>query len=71
MTAIALYRVPRRLVRKAVKPLVLWLNAWRYKQSESEVDKLNSIREDASRLMRAEHQRQVKLAVRRNEIVRW
>lgn len=71
MTAIALYRVPRRLVRKAVKPLVLWLNAWRYKQSESEVDRLNSMREDASRLMRAEHQRQVKLAVRRNEIVRW
>lgn len=68
MTAL---RIARRLVRKVTKPARLWLNAWQYKQSEEEVVRLNTMREDACYRMRSEYRRQVDLAMRRTEIVRW
>jgi hypothetical protein len=46
-----------RIVRRSIKPARLWINAWQYKRSEA--------------VMCRERERQVRLAMRRTEIVRW
>lgn len=66
-----LYRIPRRLVRKTIKPALLWINAWLYKQSEEEVEFLQRQRDCLISLEQREHRNQVKLAQRRNQIARW
>lgn len=55
MTALTLYRVPRRALRKLAKPALLWLNAWRFQQSEFELAR----------------RRQVKLRLQRIQIAGW
>jgi len=66
-----LCRVARRLVRKLAKPALLWLNAWRFKRSESEIDRLRALRDDAARAEGIEHLHQVKLQQQRRTIGGW
>jgi hypothetical protein len=65
------YRILRRLVRKATKPLRLWLNTRQLTASERQIELLRTVRIDAAVLEHYEHRRQVRLAMRRTEIVRW
>lgn len=65
------YRILRRLVRKAVKPVCLWINACRFQEVEHEVSRLEMARQDAIRLMQAQRLRQVKLQRQRNQIAGW
>ena len=71
MTAATLYRVPRRLVRKLIKPLALWLNACRLKQSEDEIDFLQEQHRGVLEMIQSEHRRQVKLQIQRRRIGGW
>lgn len=71
MTVLPLYRVPRRLVRKLLKPCALWLNAWRYKQSEDELDFLQAQHRGVLEMMTREHRKQVKLMQQRREVEGW
>lgn len=71
MTAATLYRVPRRMFRKLIKPLALWLNAWRFKQSEDELHFLNAQHDGVIEMMRRENLRQVQLKMQRQQIGGW
>lgn len=66
-----LYQTARRVVRKATKPLRLWLNAWQYKRSEENVEYFESFREHLIEQQRRERFRQVKLQQQRNQIAGW
>jgi ribosomal protein L28 len=70
MTAAAI-RVPRRLVRKLLKPALLWLNAHRYKHSENEVYRLTVTAESLRRAAGRESIHQVKLQEQRRRIGGW
>jgi predicted alpha/beta superfamily hydrolase len=59
--------------RKAIKPALLWVNAWRYKRAEDEIECLAWLR---LRLGAGEHQqrvrqRQRKLQGQRERINKW
>lgn len=69
MTALILYRVPRRLVRKLAKPALLWLNAWRIQQSMFELGRLQAV--GNARAAERESRHQVKLMQRRRQIHGW
>lgn len=60
-----------RRLRRTIKPLVLLLNAWRFKCSEQALAYLHAQREDATAAMHREHVRQVGLRARREQIARW
>jgi hypothetical protein len=65
------YRNLRRMVRKALKPALLWTNAWLYKQSEQEVEFFASQRQILIEAEQRERRRQVRLQMQRNEIAGW
>ena len=71
MTALTLYRIPRRWVRKFLKPAALWFNARAMKSSEIEIDLLNAEIELDRELICLEHRRQVKLMQQRREVEGW
>jgi hypothetical protein len=70
MTA-AVIRVPRRLVRKLLKPLVLRLNAYRFWVSEQEAYRLLVTAESLRRAGGREYRKQVKLMQQRREVEGW
>lgn len=69
MTALTLYRIPRRLVRKLIKPALLWLNAWRFQQSMFELGRLQSVGNQVAAAR--EGRRQVRLMQQRRTIGGW
>jgi len=69
MTSTTLYRVPRRMFRKLAKPALLWLNAWRFKQSEFELARLAEV--GNARGVARVHHHQVKLQLQRRRINGW
>lgn len=69
MTVLTLYRVPRRMFRKAVKPVLLWLNAWRFKQSEFELARLASVGNVVAQARVS--RKQVRLQQQRRRINGW
>lgn len=71
MTALTLYRIPRRFVRKLIKPLALRLNAYRFKRSEDEAYRLLVTREALARAEGREYLHQVKLLRQRDSIRGW
>ena len=71
MTALTLYRIPRRFVRKLAKPMLLALNAWRLRCSEHEAHRLLVTREALARAELRERMRQVELAAQRRTIGGW
>lgn len=71
MTALTLYRIPRRWLRKFFKPAALWFNARAMKSSEIEIDLLNAEIELDRELIGIEHRYQVKLMQRRRQIGGW
>lgn len=66
-----IFRILRRLVRKAIAPALLWLNAWQYKQSEEHVDYLRALRLDFAARESRKRIRQMKLRKQRDQIARW
>jgi len=68
---IAAYRVPRRLVRKLLKPLALAFNARQMKASEIEIEILGAGIELNRELIGLEHRHQVKLQMQRREVEGW
>lgn len=60
-----------RRLRRAIKPLVLLLNAWRFKQSEQNLAFLHAQREAATAELHREHVRQVALRAKRARISNW
>jgi hypothetical protein len=64
-------RVVRRLVRKIVKPIALWLNARRLAAAEDRADYLMHLRADIVPLEKAERVRSVQLIGQRNQIRGW
>lgn len=71
MTALTLYRIPRRWLRKFLKPAALWFNARAMASSETEIDLLNAEIELDRELICLEHRRQVKLMQQRRTIGGW
>lgn len=71
MTILTLYRAPRRIVRKLFKPALLWLNAYRVKQSELEIERLRQGAESMRRAECREYRYQIRLAEQRREIRGW
>jgi hypothetical protein len=60
-----------RSVRHTLKRPMLWLNAWRYKDTEEEVAHLIALRDSAVKREKWLRQKQVRLAERRNQIAEW
>jgi hypothetical protein len=60
-----------RSVRRALKRPMLWLNAWRYKETEEEVAHLVMLRESAVKRERWLRQKQVRLSETRAQINQW
>jgi len=71
MTALTLYRIPRRFVRKLLKPLALAFNARQMKASEIEIEILGAGIDLNRELICLEHRHQVKLMQRRRSIGGW
>lgn len=69
MTTATLYRRPRRMFRKLIKPAALWLNAWRYRYSEFELARLRSVGNIPAATR--QHARQMKLMMQRHQIGGW
>jgi hypothetical protein len=71
MIAAALYRRPRNLARRLLKPLLLALNTYRFKRSEDEAYRLLVTRESLSRAEAREYLHQVRLLRQRDAIRGW
>lgn len=71
MTALILYRIPRRWLRKFFKPAALWLNTMRIEHSEMEVARLQLLRAALAEAEGAQHIRQVKLMHDRRAVEGW
>lgn len=65
------YRIVRRLVRRAAKPALLWLNAWQFKQSEQDIVYFASFRLHLSAQEHRRRVRQRKLQQQRKQIAGW
>lgn len=68
MTA-AVIRVPRRLFRRLAKPALLWLNAWRMRESMFELGRLQANGNAVAAARESRHQ--VKLMKQRRQINGW
>lgn len=68
---IAAARKARRLARKLTKPLRLAVIKHQLALSEGNVLALEGARIEAVELMRDEHQRQVKLMMKRRQVEAW
>jgi len=71
MTALTLIRVPRRMFRKLFKSALLWLNAYRMKQSELEIERLRTSAEWLRRAECREYRYQIRLEIQKREIGSW
>lgn len=71
MTALTLYRLPRRFLRKLAKPILLRLNAWRQAGAQDECKRLRLLIESLGRAENREHRHKMKLELQRREIARW
>ena len=71
MTVLTLYRIPRRWVRKLLKPLALAFNARQMAASEIEIDILHAGIELNRELICLEHRHQVKLMQQRRAVEGW
>jgi hypothetical protein len=69
VTALTLIRVPRRVLRKLLKPALLWLNAWRFKQSEFELARLAEVGNVVAQARVS--RKQVRLQQQRRRIGGW
>lgn len=65
------FRVVRRLVRKLLKPVRLRITGVQMAASDENIAHLEAVRVEASRLIAAEHRRQVRLSMDRNRIAGW
>jgi hypothetical protein len=64
-------RIARRLVRKIVKPAVLWWTGHQLRRSEVLADHYHELRSQIVPLELRERRRQVELTARRNQIQGW
>jgi hypothetical protein len=71
MTVLTLYRAPRRILRKLLKPLALRLNAYRFWLSEHEAYRLQVTAESLRRAGAKEYRHQVRLMQQRREVEGW
>lgn len=71
MTSLTLIRVPRRMFLRLAKPALLWLNAYRFKQSELEIDRLRTSAEWLRRAECREYRYQIRLSEQRAELGSW
>ena len=70
MTATAI-RIPRRLVRKALKQLCLWLNACSLKHTDFEIARIRSLREHLARAETRQNREKTRLVIKRRRIEGW
>lgn len=64
-------RIARRLVRKAIKPVVLWWTDRALSEAEDLADFYTYLRRSAGPMARRQRERAVQLVGRRNEIRTW
>jgi hypothetical protein len=64
-------RIARRLVRKIVKPVVLWWTDRALREAEDLADFYMHLRRCAGPMARRQRERAVQLVGRRNEIRTW
>jgi len=64
-------RIARRLVRKIVKPVVLWWTDRALREAEDQADFYMHLRRSAGPMERRQRERTVQLIGRRNEIRNW
>lgn len=64
-------RIARRLVRKIVKPLVLWWTDRALQEAEDLADFYMHLRQSVPPMERRQRERQVQLIGRRNEVRGW
>lgn len=64
-------RIARRFIRKLTKPICLMRNRHQMAVSEQTVRCLQESREEACRMLDAEHRYQVKLEMQRRQIANW
>lgn len=65
-----LLRAAVRPLKRLVRPLRLRLIDYQINHSTSEIERLLDMRDDLAKLQRIEHNNQVRLGIRRNEIER-
>lgn len=68
---IAAARMARRLVRKMVKPVVLWWTDRALREAEDQADFYMHLRRSIVPMERRQRERAVQLVGRRNEIRTW
>lgn len=71
MTALTLYRVPRRMFRKIAKPFALWLNEMRMEHSEMEVFRIQMLRVALADAETAQNVRQVQIKEKQRAVEAW
>lgn len=64
-------RIARRLVRKIVKPVVLWWTERALREAEDQADFYMHLRSSIVPIERRQRERAVQLVGRRNEIRSW
>ena len=64
-------RIARRLVRKIVKPVVLWWTDRALREAEDQADFYMHLRQAAGPMERNQRERQVRLIGRRNQVRGW
>lgn len=69
--ATRMYRALGTTFRRVAKPALLWINAWQFKQSEEEIEYLQSLRPYVSAKEHRQRVRQMKLQRQRNQIAGW
>lgn len=67
---IRLFRAVTRPLKRLVRPLRLRLIDWQTRQSCAELERLYDMRDGLMQRQQIEHRHQVKLEMRRNQIVR-
>lgn len=68
---IAAARIARRLVRKLVKPVVLWWTDRALREAEDQADFYMHLSRSAPRVERYQRERAVQLIGRRNQVRTW
>jgi hypothetical protein len=71
MIAATLYRRPRNALRRLFKPAALWLNAWRFRESEYEIARLRATRDSLGRAEARQLRNQIRLRIQRHTIGGW
>lgn len=64
-------RIPRRLMRKCLKSVCLWINEILTDRSEWEVERLRFVRADSISAEVRENARQIRLRLQRRRMEEW